>query len=171
MFNVVINNSTRSEIFGLNITSTWYVFESYRCGIFWQSAAKFSSRHLAAQIRYTDPQSGDLKEPHNTDGIDPGSGSSLVHVHDVFIHNGDDSIAVKPSSTCTRDILVEDSHFEFGHGCSIGSVGKGCVENVLFRNITMGNQVCRVFGVKADNPLRLASNCRRFFRSRFAFGV
>jgi len=81
-------------------------------------------------------------EPHNTDGIDPGSGSQWVHIHDIFIHNGDDSIAVKPSDPCTRDILVENSHLEFGHGCSIGSVGSGCVENIIFRNISMSNQVC-----------------------------
>lgn len=48
--------------------------------------------------------------------------------------------------SCTRNIVVENSHFEYGHGCSIGSVGKGCVENVIFRNITMKNQQngCRV---------------------------
>jgi len=32
-------------------------------------------------------------------------------------------------------ILVEDSVFLHGHGCSIGSVGKGCVENVRRRPI------------------------------------
>ena len=66
-----------------------------------------------------------------------------IWIHDVYIHNGDDSIAVKPSSPCTRNILVENSYFEYGHGCSIGSVGKGCVENVLFRNITMKRQLNR----------------------------
>ena len=80
--------------------------------------------------------------------LDPGGGSTGIHIHNVWIHNGDDSVAVKPSGLgdCTREILVESSHFEFGHGCSIGSVGSGCVENVLFRNITMANQEngCRV---------------------------
>lgn len=80
--------------------------------------------------------------------VDPGGGSTGIHIHNVWIHNGDDSVAVKPSSLgdCTRDVLVEHSHFEFGHGCSIGSVGSGCVENVLFRNITMSDQEngCRV---------------------------
>ena len=114
-FNVLLDNVTRGEITGLNITSTWY----------------------------KDPDSGDLKEPHNTDGIDPSAGSSDIWIHDVFIHNGDDSIAVKPShdeSRCTRNILVENAHFEKGHGCSIGSVGTGCVENVVFRHITMKDQ-------------------------------
>ena len=117
-FNVVVDNSTRVEIDGLNITSTWY----------------------------TDPKSGGLKEPHNTDGIDPGSSSSFVHIHDVWISNGDDSVAVKPATPCTHDILVENSHFHNGHGASIGSVGSECVKNVVFRNITMSNQEagCRV---------------------------
>ena len=115
-FNVALNGVTGAEVHDVNITSTWYV----------------------------DPKSGELKEPHNTDAIDPGGGSSDIHIHDVWVHNGDDSVAVKPSKLgdCTRNILVEDSHFEFGHGCSIGSVGSGCVENVLFRNITMRKQEC-----------------------------
>ena len=115
-FNVALNGVTGAEIHDVNITSTWYV----------------------------DPKSKKLMEPHNTDAIDPGGGSSNIHIHDVWVHNGDDSVAVKPSKLgdCTRDILVENSHFEFGHGCSIGSVGSGCVENVLFRNITMRKQEC-----------------------------
>ena len=115
-FNVALKNVSRAELAHVNITSTWY----------------------------TDPETGTLMEPHNTDGIDPGDGSSDIHIHDVFIHNGDDSVAVKPSALghCTRNILVENSHFEHGHGCSIGSVGGGCVENVVFRNITMASQEC-----------------------------
>ena len=55
-------------------------------------------------------------EPANTDGIDPGCGSQNIHIHDVFIENGDDSIVMKPGwptaaqtppEGCTRDILVE----------------------------------------------------------------
>ena len=98
------------------------------------------------RVGYTDPKSKKLKEPHNTDGIDPGGGSSDIWVHDVFISNGDDSVAVKPSTPCTRNILVENSVFQHGHGCSIGSVGHGCVEDVVFRNITMRSQMagCRI---------------------------
>ena len=119
-FNCVIDNSSSVEIDGLNITSTWYM----------------------------DPSSGELKEPHNTDGIDPGSNSHHIHIHNVHISNGDDSIAIKPSHSpgCTHDILVENSFFTHGHGCSIGSVGSGCVRNIIFRNITMREQQngCRV---------------------------
>jgi polygalacturonase len=118
MFNVALDGVHGAEISYVNITSRWYL----------------------------DPKTNELKEPHNTDGIDPGGGSRDIHIHHVFIHNGDDSVAVKPSSTCTANILVEHSVFEMGHGCSIGSVGKGCVENVTFRNITMTSQEngCRV---------------------------
>ena len=89
------------------------------------------------------------KEPHNTDGIDPGGNSHDIWIHDTYIHNGDDSVAIKPGTAaegCTRNILVENCHFEKGHGCSIGSVGKGCVENVIFRNVTMNDQQngCRI---------------------------
>ena len=125
-FNCVISNSSYVEIDGLNITSTWYI----------------------------DPESGDLKEPHNTDGIDPESNSHHVHIHNVYISNGDDSVAVKPSSNCTHNILVENSHFTHGHGCSIGSVGEGCVRDVIFRNITMERQQngCRVKTYITDQP-------------------
>lgn len=134
---VALNGVKGAEISHVNITSNWYL----------------------------DPGSGSLKEPHNTDGIDPGGGSSEIHIHDVFIHNGDDSVAVKPHGpeSCTRNILVENCRFEKGHGCSIGSVGKGCVENVIFRNITMTSQEngCRVKTysedaghVRAGTPIR-----------------
>ena len=118
MFNVVLKDVQGAEVDGLNITSTWYS---------------------------VDP-GGSLKEPHNTDGIDPGSGSTSIWIHDVHIDNGDDSIAVKPSTPCTRNILVERCTFVHGHGASIGSVGSGCVADVVFRNITMVAQEagCRV---------------------------
>lgn len=131
-----------AEISHVNITSNWYL----------------------------DPKSKELMEPHNTDGIDPGGGSSEIHIHDVTIHNGDDSVAVKPhgeDSGCTRNILVENCRFENGHGCSIGSVGEGCVENVLFRNITMINQEngCRVKTYSEG-----AGHVRAFFHERLCFG-
>ena len=68
--------------------------------------------------RYTDPKSGELKEPHNTDGIDPGGGSTDIYIHDFYISNGDDSVAVKPHAdgSCTSNILVENAYVEKGHG-------------------------------------------------------
>ena len=49
-FNVKLSGVSGAEISGVNITSTWYV----------------------------DPKTNKLMEPHNTDGIDPGGGSSDV---------------------------------------------------------------------------------------------
>ena len=103
-FNVELTAVRRAEISWVNITSSW-----------WKDG------------------NGQVQQPFNTDGIDPGSGSTDIWIHDCFISNGDDSIAVKPSentSACTRNILVEHCVFERGRGCSIGSVGRGCIENV-----------------------------------------
>jgi hypothetical protein len=119
-FNIELTNVTRAEISFINITSPW-----------WTDA------------------DGKVQQPFNTDGIDPGAGSSDIWIHDCYISNGDDSIAVKPStdtSSCTRNILVEDCVFERGRGCSIGSVGQGCISDVVFSNITMRSDTggCRV---------------------------
>jgi len=86
---------------------------------------------------------GGTKEPHNTDGIDVGSGSSNVHIHDCYIYNGDDSVAIKPGNVadCTTNILVENCKFYRGHGASIGSIPSGCVTNVLFRNLEIHDQL------------------------------
>jgi len=112
-FNVYLGRVTGAEIAYVNIKDEWYM------------------------------NGNKEMEPHNTDGIDPGNGSQDVHIHHCTIYNGDDSVAVKPGSmtTCTQNILVEDCQFSRGHGCSIGSVGKGCIQNVMFRNITMDRQM------------------------------
>jgi len=68
----------------------------------------------------------------NTDGIDPGE-TQNVHIANCHIDNGDDNIAVKPGCS---NITVEDCHFGHGHGASIGSIGSGSVDNVIFRRIT-----------------------------------
>ena len=105
MFNVALNDVHGAEISHVNITSRWYI----------------------------DPKTKQLMEPHNTDGIDPGGGSSEIHIHDVYIHNGDDSVAVKPADSCTRNILVENCIFEDGHGCSIGAEN-ACSSHVYPQN-------------------------------------
>lgn len=111
MFNLALSNVARGEIGGINITSHWY--------------------------------NNEKTEPHNTDAIDPGSNSHDIWIHDVYVYNGDDGVAIKPGSVsggCTRNILVENSHFERGHGLSIGSVGSGCVKDVIFRNIKLSGK-------------------------------
>lgn len=71
-------------------------------------------------------------EPHNTDGIDPGSGSSDIWIHHVHISNGDDSVAIKPSTPCTRNILVEDSTFEHVRAlCALSATLSGLHNKVL----------------------------------------
>jgi polygalacturonase len=112
MINVKLNNVFIADVGFLNILDEWY--------------------------------DNGTKEPHNTDGIDPGQNSKHIHIHNCNISNGDDSVAVKPgdsSSGCTSDIFVENCNFYNGHGCSIGSVPSGCVQNVVFRHIYMYNQL------------------------------
>ena len=64
--------------------------------------------------------------------VDPGCGSRDVHIHDVFIENGDDSIVMKqgwptaeqiPPAGCTRDVLVERVTIFRGMGANIGGMG------------------------------------------------
>ncbi|GMH75218.1 hypothetical protein TrRE_jg7687 [Triparma retinervis] len=88
-------------------------------------------------------------EDLNTDGIDP-SGVDF-YIHDVKIHNDDDSIAVKPSQAgsvgvdgtmydCSQNMLMENMEL-VGFGASIGSVpptvGRKCVDGITMRNVDM----------------------------------
>lgn len=109
MFNFYLANVSGGEFGWVNITSEWY--------------------------------NNGTMEPHNTDGIDPSEGSSDIWIHDCHIDNGDDCIAVKPGpvTQCTRNVLVENCQFFRGHGASIGSVGGGCVQDVVFRNISFSD--------------------------------
>ncbi|GMH57099.1 hypothetical protein TrST_g9729 [Triparma strigata] len=92
-----------------------------------------------------------LLEPEdlNTDGIDP-SGIDFW-IHDVKIHNDDDSIAVKPSIggsvgvdgteyDCSQNMLLENMEL-VGFGASIGSVppnvNRKCVDGITMRNVSM----------------------------------
>ena len=129
------NNCVAGEIGpGLNLTAEWLCYDpddpTGRCG-----CAENFYPHL----------SGGACSPPNTDGIDPGSGSHDLWIHDVFIWNGDDGIAIKPgfnegtkgNAACTHDILVEDCELHRGFGIPIGGVSVGCVENITFRNIRL----------------------------------
>eukprot|EP01111_Echinosteliopsis_oligospora_P018102 TRINITY_DN8120_c0_g1_i1.p1 TRINITY_DN8120_c0_g1~~TRINITY_DN8120_c0_g1_i1.p1 ORF type:complete len:268 (-),score=40.16 TRINITY_DN8120_c0_g1_i1:486-1289(-) len=72
---------------------------------------------------------------HNTDGIDPEECQN-VHIHDCYISNGDDNVAIK--NGC-KDILIENCIFDNGHGASIGSITEDTVSNITFRGITFNN--------------------------------
>jgi len=103
---------------------------------------------------------GGTKEPHNTDGIDPGSDSKNIHIHDCVIDNGDDGVAVKPGTIaggCTKNILVENCHFIRGHGASIGSIADGCIEDVTFRGIKIDSEMAGCH-IKAYNGTGHVSN-------------
>ena len=85
-------------------------------------------------------RSPDWLEAPNTDGIDIAA--RRVHIANVDITNGDDSIAIKSPSA---DVLVERSVVRQGNGLVVGTAGSGLVgddpdlasvTNVTFRNIT-----------------------------------
>ena len=92
----------------------------------------------------------------NTDGID--AIGLNIWIHDCMVLNDDDSICIKPATKnntinwikhddsqtmkydCTQYIIVENAVLT-GFGATIGSVGPSpfhnCVDNVIFRNVTM----------------------------------
>ena len=99
-------------------------------------------------------------EPANTDGIDPGCGSKDVHIHDIFIENGDDSIVMKqgwpkanqvPPEGCTRDVLVERVVIYRGMGANIGGMGNGCVDNITFKDIVLDHPSLMGAQIKTEN--------------------
>jgi polygalacturonase len=82
--------------------------------------------------------------PLNTDGIDV-SGNNIF-LSNVNITNFDDAVAVKPMNqdgiltTCSSNIVIENSLVTYGVGMTIGSVPPNpsfnCVDGVIFRNIS-----------------------------------
>ena len=99
-------------------------------------------------------------EPVNTDGIDPGCGSRDIHIHDIFIENGDDSIVMKPGwpqpgmaapEGCTRNVLVERVTIRRGMGINIGGMGSGCVDNITFRDVLLDHPSLCGAEIKTEN--------------------
>ena len=43
---------------------------------------------------------------------------------------GDDNIAMNAESSEFKDVVIEDSYFGWGHGCSIGSMTEGGLFNI-----------------------------------------
>jgi hypothetical protein len=78
--------------------------------------------------------------PLNTDGFDVAGQN--VYIHDVFVRNFDDAVAVKPGTDmdgwCSENYLIERVTVQAGVGLTVGSVpsntGVNCVRNVTFRD-------------------------------------
>ena len=92
--------------------------------------------------------------------VDPGAGSEGVHIADVFIENGDDSIVMKPGwphpeqtgkEGCTRNVLVERVTILRGMGANIGGMGSGCVDNITFRDIELRRPSLAGVEIKTEN--------------------
>lgn len=87
----------------------------------------------------------------NTDGIDPGSAEDITVTHS-FIRTGDDNIAIKGSEGGVAFMTVEDNHFYYGHGMSIGSETYGGVHDILVKHLSFDGP---------DNAIRIKSNASR----------
>jgi len=87
----------------------------------------------------------------NTDGVDPGSAEDITVAHS-FIRTGDDNIAIKGSEGGVGFMTVEDNHFYYGHGMSIGSETYGGVHDILVKHLALDGP---------DNAIRIKSNPSR----------
>jgi len=76
----ILNNVSSAEVSHINITAKFYPTDPQKC----------SGGY--------DPRRG--CEPPNTDGVDPAGGSNDIWIHDIWIENGDDGVAVCGSSAC-----------------------------------------------------------------------
>ena len=84
------------------------------------------------------PDSADPVNPsHNTDGVDFAETNALFQ--DCVISTGDDNIAIGSSGSVSRDILVTNCFFGYGHGVSIGSFTSGGVSNLVVTDCTFSN--------------------------------
>jgi polygalacturonase len=84
------------------------------------------------------PDSSDPVNPsHNTDGVDLAETNALFQ--DCVISTGDDNIAIGSSGSVSKDILVTNCFFGYGHGLSIGSFTSGGVSNLTVVNCTFSN--------------------------------
>ncbi len=89
-------------------------------------------------IKLFAPDSSDPVIPsHNTDGVDFAETNALFQ--DCVISTGDDNIAIGSSGSVSKDILVTNCFFGFGHGLSIGSYTSGGVSNLTAINCTFSN--------------------------------
>ncbi len=92
------------------------------------------------------------KWARNTDGIDPGSGTTNVSIVDTFIRAGDDNISPKANGGAMTHLTVRGVHFYNGHGFGIGSQTQGGVGAVRVDGLSIDG---------ADNGLRIKSDRSR----------
>jgi hypothetical protein len=84
------------------------------------------------------PDSSDPVNPsHNTDGVDFAETNALFQ--DCVISTGDDNIAIGSSGSVSKDILVTNCFFGYGHGLSIGSYTSIGVSNLTVVSCTFSN--------------------------------
>ncbi len=89
-------------------------------------------------IKLFAPDSADAVNPsHNTDGVDFAETNALFQ--DCVISTGDDNIAIGSSGSVSKDIVVTNCFFGYGHGLSIGSYTSGGVSNLTAINCTFSN--------------------------------
>ena len=93
------------------------------------------------------------KWARNTDGIDPGSGSTNLSIIDSFIRSGDDGISPKagPQGAVTH-MTVRNTHLYNGHGFGIGSQTSGGLSAIRVDGLSIDG---------ADNGLRIKSDRSR----------
>jgi polygalacturonase len=93
------------------------------------------------------------KTARNTDGVDPGSGSTNITITHSYIHAGDDQVAIKGGGAApTTNITIAHNHFYTGHGVSIGSETYAGVNHMLVTDLSIDG---------ADNGIRIKSNQSR----------
>lgn len=92
-------------------------------------------RYVDVSARWTDADTHTLLDlqAFNTDGIDVTGNN--VHIHDCYIWNQDDCVAVKDGSS---NMLIERVTCS-GLGLVIGSIGDSQVSNITFRDCYMPN--------------------------------
>lgn len=89
-------------------------------------------------VKLLAPDSSDPVNPsHNTDGVDFAETNALFQ--DCVISTGDDNIAIGSSASVSKDILVTNCFFGFGHGLSIGSYTSGGVSNLTVISCSFSN--------------------------------
>ena len=90
---------------------------------------------------------GGYEAAPNTDAFNIGG--SHIHLHDLWVHNGDDCVPtnVGPGNTVTHDVLVERVHCECGTNAAVAIIGgrkspapgldNNTVRDVIYRDMTV----------------------------------